>query len=81
VTTERNFKHQTRSPKEHFGKLLEVTCPHHTYPIKHKLMDCTLMKKFMTSGAFIKDRKPGGDPGGKSGTPISTEAEVMTIFD
>jgi hypothetical protein len=44
-------------------------------------MDCTLMKKFMTSGAFIKDRKPGGDPGGKSATPISTEAEVMTIFD
>jgi hypothetical protein len=29
-----------------------------------------MMKKFMTSGAFSKGRKPGGDPGGKSVAPI-----------
>jgi hypothetical protein len=40
-----------------------------------------MMKNFMTSGAFSKDRMSGGDPGGKSMTPISGEAEVMTIFD
>jgi hypothetical protein len=34
-------------PKDHFEKL-EATCPHHPYPIKHKLKDCTMMKKFMT---------------------------------
>jgi hypothetical protein len=39
------------------------------------------MKKFMTSGAFSKGRKPGGDPSGKSEAPIPGEAEVMTIFD
>jgi hypothetical protein len=33
------------------------------------------------SGAFPKERKPGGDPGGKCGTPILGEVEVMTIFD
>jgi hypothetical protein len=40
-----------------------------------------MMKKFMTSGAFSKDRKPGGDPGGKGTAPVLREAEVMTIFD
>jgi hypothetical protein len=40
-----------------------------------------MMKKFMTSGAFSKGRKPGGDPSGKSAAPIPGEAEVMTIFD
>jgi hypothetical protein len=79
--TKCNFKGQTRPPKVHFKKLLEATCPHHSYPIKHKLKDCTLMKKFMMSGAFSKDRKLGGDPGGKSATPILGEADVMTIFD
>jgi hypothetical protein len=40
-----------------------------------------MMKKFMSSRAFSKDRKPGGDPGGKSAAPIPGEAKVMTIFD
>jgi hypothetical protein len=40
-----------------------------------------MMKNFMTSGAFSKGRKPGGDLGGKSVTPILGETEVMTIFD
>jgi hypothetical protein len=58
-----------------------VTCLHHSYPVKHKLKDCTMMKNFMTLGAFSKSRKPGGDPGGKSAAPIPGEAGVMTIFD
>jgi hypothetical protein len=40
-----------------------------------------MTKRFMTSGAFSKGRKPGEDPGGKSVAPIPEEAEVMTIFD
>jgi hypothetical protein len=40
-----------------------------------------MMKKFMMSGAFSKDRKLGGDLGGRSTTPVPREAEVMTIFD
>jgi hypothetical protein len=81
VAVERNFKWQTRLPKDHFKILLEATCPHNSYPIKHKLKDCTLMKMFMMSGAFSKDRKPEEDLGGKSAAPIPLEAAVMTIFD
>jgi hypothetical protein len=62
-------------------KLLKVTYPHHAYPVKHKLKDCTMMKKFMTSGAFSKGKKPRGDPDGKRVPPIPGEAEIMTIFD
>jgi hypothetical protein len=38
------------------------------------------MKKVMTSGAFSRGSKPGGDLGGKGAAPISGEAEIMTIF-
>jgi hypothetical protein len=40
-----------------FRELLKVTCPHHSYPIKHKLKDCAMMKKFMMLGAFSKGSK------------------------
>jgi hypothetical protein len=49
--------------------------------MKHKLKDCTMMKKFMTSGTFSKGGKPGGDLGGKGVAPNPGESEVMTIFD
>jgi hypothetical protein len=81
VAAECCFKWQTRPPKDHFEKLLEVTCPHHPYPVKHKLEDYTMMKKFMTSGTFSKGGKPGGDPGEKSAAPIPREVAVMIIFD
>jgi hypothetical protein len=81
ATAKRDFKQQTQPPKDHFEKLLEAICPHHSYPIKHKLKDCNMMKKFMTSGAFSKGSKMGGDPGGKCVAPIPGEAEVMTSFD
>jgi hypothetical protein len=59
MAADRDFKCQTRPPKDHFKKLLDVTCPNHSYPIKHKLRDCTMMRIFMTSWAFSKGRKPG----------------------
>jgi hypothetical protein len=81
AATEHNFKRQTWPPKDHLKKLLEETCLHHPYPVKHKLKDCTMMKKFMTSGTFSEGSKPTGNPGGKSAAPIPGEVEVMTIFD
>jgi hypothetical protein len=30
--------------QDHFEKLLEETCSNHTYPIKHKLKDCDMIK-------------------------------------
>jgi hypothetical protein len=54
-----DFKHQTSPTKDHFKELLEVTDPHHSYTINHKLKDCIMIEKFMTSGAFSKGMKPG----------------------
>jgi hypothetical protein len=56
ATTKLDFKRCTGPPKDHFEKILEVVYPHNPYPIKHKLRDCTMIKRFMTSGA-----PPGGD--------------------
>jgi hypothetical protein len=58
-----------------------VTCLKHSYPIKHKFKDCTMMKNFMTSGALSKGKKPKGDPGKKGATSVLDEAAIMTIFD
>jgi hypothetical protein len=77
----RGFKCQMRPPKDHFEKLLKATYPHHSYPVRHKLKDCNMMKKFMTSEPFSKGRKPGEDPVGKSVAPILGEAKAITIFD
>jgi hypothetical protein len=76
----RNFKRRTRPPKDHFKKILEVSCPHHPYPVKHKLMDCTTMKKFMSSaGTPPSDDEPIRHPRG--GGMALREAEVATITD
>jgi hypothetical protein len=34
-------------PKDHFEKLLDVTCPHHEVPFKHTLRECRLMKNYV----------------------------------
>jgi hypothetical protein len=70
-----DFKCQTQPPKEHFEKLLEATCPYHSYPVKHKLKDCAMMEKFMMSGPSPKIGSLAG-PCGKSAAPIPGEAEV-----
>jgi hypothetical protein len=62
-------------------KLLETACPHHPYPVKHKLKDYTMMKKFMASGAPPICDRPGRNLGGKCAAPVPREVEVMTIFD
>jgi hypothetical protein len=51
VIAKHDFKRCTRLPNDHFEKVLEKACPHHPYPVKHKLRDCTMMKKLMSSGA------------------------------
>jgi hypothetical protein len=45
-------KHQARPPTDHFEKLLEDICPNHSYPVKHKLRDCSMMKNFVASGSL-----------------------------
>jgi hypothetical protein len=75
------FKWQTQPFEDHFEKLLDATYMHQAYPMKHKLKDCTMLKKFMMSGAPSSGSKLGRDPRVKSAAPIPREAEVMTIFD
>jgi hypothetical protein len=58
VATERDFKHQAWQLKDHFGKLLEATYLNHLYHVKHKLMDCTMIKNFMTSELPLEARSP-----------------------
>jgi hypothetical protein len=72
------LKCQVGQLKDHFEKLLKVTCSNHTYPIKHKIK--VMRKNFMTSAALSKCRRPKEDLGGKDVTPIPEEVAIMTIF-
>jgi hypothetical protein len=49
TTAECDSKAQARQPTDHFKKLLEATCPNHTYPVKHRLKECTMMKNYITT--------------------------------
>jgi hypothetical protein len=80
AAAERDFKHQAWQPADHFEKLLKATCPNHTYPIKHKLKECTMMKNYMTTGTFARGKKPEGDPTGKATAPFFEEKAVMSIY-
>jgi hypothetical protein len=73
-----DFKRCTRPPIENFEKIVEVTCPHDPYPIKNKLMDCAMMKRFMSSAGTPPDSDElARDPRGR-GTMLK-EVEVTTI--
>jgi hypothetical protein len=80
VAAECDFKRQAQLLADHFEKLLEVTCPNHTYPVKHKLKECTMMKKYMTTGNLARNKKPEGDSVGKVAAPFLEEKAVMSIY-
>jgi hypothetical protein len=65
AAAECDFKQRTRPPRDHFEKILEAAYPHHPYPIKHRLRDCTVMNKLMASGAPSSSGELGRDIGGK----------------
>jgi hypothetical protein len=51
--------------KDHFERLLDVSCPHHEVPVKHTLRECRLMKNYVN--CTLKPRmadqpKKGGPP-------------------
>jgi hypothetical protein len=35
--------------RDHFEKLLDVSCPHHEVPVKHTLRECRLLKNYVKS--------------------------------
>jgi hypothetical protein len=76
---ERDFKRQARQLNDHFKKLLEATHLNHSYPVKHYLKDCTMMKNLMTLGALSGGKKHEGDPSVMVATPAPRETTVMAI--
>jgi hypothetical protein len=72
-------KHLARSPTDHFRRLLEVACPDHVYPIRHKLEDYDMMKSFMISGSFTQGIELNEDLGGSNTIPFPEEDTVMTV--
>jgi hypothetical protein len=33
--------------RDHFGRLLDMSCPHHEVPVKHTLRECRLIKNYV----------------------------------
>jgi hypothetical protein len=75
-----NSKCQAWLPTDHFEKLLEEACPNHTYPIKHKLWDCSLMKNFMATRSLSWSMEVNEAPIEDDVMPFPGEEAVMTIF-
>jgi hypothetical protein len=80
AAAERDVKRQARLPADHFEKVHEATCPNHTYPVRNKLKECTMMKNYMTTGTFARGKKPEGDLTGKVVAPFPEEKAVMLIY-
>jgi hypothetical protein len=70
-------KRQARLPTDQFERLLEETCPNHSYPIKDKLSDCGLMKSFMTMGSLSRGMEVDEAPIEGDATPFPGEDVVM----
>jgi hypothetical protein len=64
-----------------FEKLLKETCPNHAYPIKHKLMDCDLMKSFMTIGSLSCGMEVDKAPIEGNATPFLEEDAIITVYN
>jgi hypothetical protein len=52
---------------DHFKKPLQETCPNHTYPIKHKLREHSMMKSVMTSGSLSRGMEVDKGPNERDG--------------
>jgi hypothetical protein len=48
LTVTHSDKRPTKPPMNDFKRLIEEPCPNHTYPVRHKLKDCCMLRSFMT---------------------------------
>jgi hypothetical protein len=80
MTVAGSGKHQARQPTDHFEKPLEEACPNHAYPIKHKLRDCDMMKKFMASRSITQGVELNEDSNKGDMMPFPGEDAFMTIY-
>jgi hypothetical protein len=79
TAAERDFKRQVWQPADHFEKLLNATCPNHSYPVRHKRKECIMMTNYMTTWTFARGKKLE-DPMGKADTPFPKEKAIMSIY-
>jgi hypothetical protein len=73
-------KHQVRPPMDHFKRLLEEACPNHAYLTMHKLMECNMMRSFMTSGCLTWGAELDKGLDETDMTPFPKENTVMTVY-
>jgi hypothetical protein len=74
-------KHQAQPLIDDFERLIKEVCLNHAHPIRIKLMDCNMMKNFMTSRSLTRDKEPEEHPGGSDVMPFTREDAVMTVYD
>jgi hypothetical protein len=74
-------KRQVRPSTDYFEKLLEETCPNHTYLVKQKLRDYDMMKIFMASGSLTRIMEADDAPNESNTPSFPGEDTVMTVYD
>jgi hypothetical protein len=72
-------KHQAWPPIDHFEMILEETCLNNTYPVKHKLKFCGMMKNFMALWSLTQSMEVDEVPNEGDATPFPREDMVMAI--
>jgi hypothetical protein len=59
---------------------LEEACPNHTYPIRHKLKDYSMMKSFMTLGSLTWGAELDEGPDGSDAMPFPEENAILIVY-
>jgi hypothetical protein len=50
------------------------------YLARHKLKECTMIKNYMTTGTFVRGKKPKDDSTGNVVAPFPEEKEVISFY-
>lgn len=81
AAADRDAKRPARPPTDYFEKMLEAPCKNHAFPVRHKLKECDLMKRFVAGAPLDnKGKKPEDAPGGGGVPPFPEEKRVMSIY-
>ena len=74
----------TEGAPNHFEKMLEGSCSNHTFPVKHLLKDCGLMRKFLArsanKGEQGKEPAPATDDAKEKDDGFPTLDSYLMIF-
>jgi hypothetical protein len=82
AAVERKMSHPKGNPtkpvssKDHFEKLLDVSCLHHEVPVKHMLRECRLMKNYING--TLKPRT--ADQPKKGGPPLDNDDGTGAVY-